>query len=121
MAKKKDLANPLFGLESSKSNPAKGKKNLGNPLSSVPSSEVRRATNPKGKDTTMAGRYRRRSILIEPEMDEAINEKVDELGIGKMELIRYLIAVGLESLNSGNVPVKKEVVATKLEMPEWRD
>ena len=125
-SRKKDLLNPLEGIEEESVKPAaspsyRRKRELDNPLNSVSAGEIRRAVHPEGKDTTMAGRYRRRSILIEPEMDEAINHKVKELSVGKMELVRYLLAVGLAQLNSGEVvPAKQQVVAVKLQMPDWR-
>jgi hypothetical protein len=128
--RKKDLMNPLAGIEeeaveaarpASRSAAYRRKKELDNPLNTVNAGEIRRAVHPEGKDTTMAGRYRRRSILVEPEMDEAINQKVEDLGVGKMELVRFLLAVGLAQLNSGQVvPAKQKVVAIKLEMPDWR-
>lgn len=51
-------------------------------------------------------------------MDEAINQKSRELGVGKMELLRYLLASGLEQLNRGEQPEMREVVTVRLEMPD---
>ncbi len=117
MADKK-LDNPLADLKSS---PARrSQRPLDNPLSQVTPGEVRRAMNRKGKDTTRAGRYLRRSFLIEPDMDEALNQKADSLGVGKMELVRYLLAVGLDHLSQGHEPVKREVITLRLEKPDWR-
>ncbi|MGB1249465.1 MAG: hypothetical protein ACPG8W_02465 [Candidatus Promineifilaceae bacterium] len=53
-------------------------------------------------------------------MDEVINSKVKELAVGTMELIRYLLAAGLEQLNCGKQPEKREIVTLRLEMPNWR-
>jgi len=118
MAKKKGLGNPMAGLNNA---PAKkSKRSLDNPLGTIAPTDVRRALNQKGKDTTRAGRYLRRSFLVLPEMDEAINQKAAELGVGKMELIRYLLAAGLEQLNRGEQPEKREVVTVRLEMPDWQ-
>ncbi len=116
MSKKKGLGNPMADFEPTQS---KRKRILDNPLENVLPTDARKALNRKGKDTTMAGRYLRRSILVLPEMDEAINEKTRELGVGKMELVRYLLAAGLSQLNKGNEPAKREVVTVRLEMPDW--
>lgn len=117
MAKKKGLGNPMADFDPP---PSRRKRILDNPLQSVPQTEARKALNPKGKDTTMAGRYLRRSMLVLPEMDEAINAKAKELGVGKMELVRYLLASGLVQLNEGYEPAVREVVTVRLEMPEWK-
>ncbi len=119
MAKKKGLANPMAGFDAKPTK--KTSRILDNPLESVIPTDVRKALNRKGKDTTMAGRYLRRSILVLPEMDEAMNRKARELGVGKMELVRYLLAAGLEQLNRGEEPEKKEVVTVRLEMPHWQE
>lgn len=132
--RKKELFNPLAGFEDEDEEPApkpapkpnaapapRRRKELDNPLSLLAPADVRRAVHPEGKDTTMAGRYRRRSILIEPEMDDAISQQSETLGVGKMELVRYLLAVGLAELSHGDrVPTRQKVVALKLEMPEWK-
>lgn len=101
--------------------PTTRKKSLADPLGQLPSTEVRRATNPEGKDPSMAGKQLRRGVLIPPEMDEEINRLVHEYDIGKMELMRYLLAAGLERIHQyglENDLVEKRSV--ELVMPKWQ-
>jgi len=101
--------------------PSTRKKSLADPLRQLPSTEARRATNPEGKDPSMAGRQLRRGVLIPPEMDEEINRLVHEYDIGKMELMRYLLAAGLERIHHyGLEPDMIEKRSVELVMPEWK-
>jgi hypothetical protein len=122
MAKKKSqLTNPLADLaEGARPSSRKKQEMLDNPLEHVSRGEARKAANPQGKDTTRVGQYIRRTFTIPPEMDDALNELADDLGVGKMKLVRYLLSVGLDQiLHSDSVPTKK-VVTVDLEMVEWQ-
>ena len=101
--------------------PSTRKKSLADPLRQTSSTEVRRATNPEGKDPSMAGRQLRRGVLIPPEMDEEINRLVLEYDIGKMELMRYLLAAGLERIHQyGLEQDMVEKRSVELVMPQWK-
>lgn len=101
--------------------PSPSQKQLTSPLDAVSTSEVRRATHEKGKDPSMVGQQLRRSILVPPEMDEEINRICKRYKIGKMEMMRFLIAKGLEDVHNGALEeslVKKVVV--ELPTPQWK-
>jgi hypothetical protein len=101
--------------------PSTRRKNLADPLFQLPSTEVRRAINPQGKDPSMAGKQLRRGVLLPPEMDEEINRLVKEYRIGKMALMRYLIAAGLERIHTNGLEQDMiEKRSFELHMPEWR-
>jgi arginine repressor len=54
-------------------------------------------------------------------MDEEINQLVSKYGIGKMELMRYLLAAGLARVHTNGLGNDlQEVRAVKLQMPVWR-
>ncbi len=117
-----ELPDFLADFEEPKSaRPNTRKKQLANPFELMPATEVRRATNPQGKDPSMAGRQLRRGVLLPPEMDEEINRLVKRYSIGKMELMRYLLAAGLERVH--RYGIERDMVETRnveLRMPEWR-
>ncbi|HRQ42413.1 MAG TPA: hypothetical protein PLD25_31240 [Chloroflexota bacterium] len=101
--------------------PSPSQKQLTSPLDVVSTSEVRRATHEKGKDPSMVGQQLRRSILVPPEMDEEINRICKRYKIGKMEMMRFLIAKGLEDVHNGALEsslVKKVVI--ELPSPKWK-
>jgi predicted DNA-binding protein len=101
--------------------PSPSQKQLTSPLDAVSTSEVRRATHEKGKDPSMVGQQLRRSILVPPEMDEEINRICKRYKIGKMEMMRFLIAKGLEDVHNGALEeslVKKVIV--ELPAPQWK-
>lgn len=101
--------------------PSPSQKQLTSPLDAVSTSEVRRVTHEKGKDPSMVGQQLRRSILVPPEMDEEINRICKRYKIGKMEMMRFLIAKGLEDVHNGALEeslVKKVVV--ELPTPQWK-
>ena len=107
--------------EAAASLPTTHKKDLADPLRQLPSTEVRRVTDPQGRDRSMAGKQIRRGVLLPPEMDEEINRLVKEYDIGKMALMRYLIAAGLERVHTqGLEPDLIETRSVQLAMPEWR-
>ena len=116
-----DFLDELGKAEAKAKRPSPSKKQLTNPLEAVSTSEVRRATNEKGKDPSMVGQQLRRSILIPPEMDEEINRICKRYKIKKMEMMRFLIAKGLEEVHNGVLEdnmVKKVVV--ELPTPQWK-
>lgn len=116
-----DFLDEIGKVEAKAKRPSPTKKQLSNPLESVPATEVRRATNKKGKDPSMVGQQLRRSILIPPEMDEEINRVCKKYKIKKMEMMRFLIAKGLEDVHNGALKgsmVKKVVV--ELPTPQWQ-
>lgn len=116
-----DFLNEIGKVEAKVKRPSPGQKQLANPLDAVSASEVRRATHEKGKDPSMVGQQLRRSILIPPEMDEEINRICKRYKIGKMEMMRFLIAKGLEDIHNGVLEdslVKKVVV--ELPTPQWK-
>lgn len=101
--------------------PSTQKKSLADPLARIPQREAKKAQNPQGHEPSMAGKQLRRGVLIPPEMDEEINRLVAEYGIGKMELMRYLLAAGLERVHTHGLDNDlKEMRAIKLQMPEWK-
>jgi predicted DNA-binding protein len=107
--------------EAKSKRPSPSQKQLTNPLEAVSTSEVRRATNEKGKGPSMVGQQLRRSILIPPEMDEEINRICKRYKIKKMEMMRFLIAKGLEDVHNGALErnlVKRVVV--ELPEPQWK-
>lgn len=85
------------------------------PLSTVSKAEVRRAI----KSSVVAGQYLRRTILISPDMDDAINAISEETGVKRMELVRWLMAVAMEAYKNGRRPARKEIVSIRVEMPDW--
>ncbi len=97
------------------------RKQLTNPLEVVPTTEVRRALHSEGKDPSMVGQQLRRSILIPPEMDDEINRVCRRYNVKKMEMLRYLIAKGLEQIHrgalEGNLVPR---VTMELPMPDWK-
>ena len=102
--------------------PSPGKKQLANPLGAMPATEMRRATNEKGRDPSMVGQQLRRSILIPPEMDEEINRLCKQYKVKKMEMMRFLIGKGLEQVHEGALEgslVKKVVL--ELPTPNWKN
>ncbi len=116
-----DFLDDLGKAETKAKRPSPSKKQLTSPLDAVSTSEVRRATHEKGKDPSMVGQQLRRSILVPPEMDEEINRICKRYKIGKMEMMRFLIAKGLEDVHNGALEdslVKKVVV--ELPTPKWR-
>ncbi len=116
-----DFLDELGQAEARRKRPSPGRKELSNPLARVPAGEVRRATHEKGKDPSMVGQQLRRSILIPPEMDEEINRVCRRYKVKKMELMRFLIAKGLEDVHRGALEgslVKRVVV--ELPTPEWQ-
>lgn len=92
------------------------KRGYRDPMASVTAADTRRAT----KSSVMAGRYMRRTVLILPEMDETINAISEETGVKRMELVRWLLAVSIESYKNGRRPETTEVVSTKVAMPDWQ-
>jgi predicted DNA-binding protein len=101
--------------------PSPSHKQITNPLEAIPATEVRRATHERGKDPSMVGQQLRRSILIPPEMDEEINRICKRYKIKKMEMMRFLIAKGLEDVHNGALErnlVKRVVV--ELPEPQWK-
>ncbi len=101
--------------------PSTSKKSLADPLAQITRREAKKAQNPQGQEKSMAGKQLRRGVLIPPEMDEEINRLVDEYHIGKMELMRYLLAAGLERIHAHGLESDlKEMRAVKLQMPDWR-
>jgi hypothetical protein len=111
----------LGKAESKVKRPSPSKKQISNPLQAIPSTEVRRATHEKGKDPSMVGQQLRRSILIPPEMDDEINRVCKKYRVKKMEMMRFLIAKGLEEVHHGTLEgsmVKKMVV--ELPTPDWQ-
>lgn len=116
-----DFLDELGKVEAQAKRPSPSKKALSNPLEAVPATEVRRATHEKGKDPSMVGQQLRRSILIPPEMDEEINRVCRKYKIKKMEMMRFLIAKGLEDVHQGALEgslVQKIVV--ELPTPRWQ-
>ncbi|MGH2537163.1 MAG: hypothetical protein ACRDHL_07195 [Candidatus Promineifilaceae bacterium] len=116
-----DFLDELGRAEAKSKRPSPSKKQLANPLEAVPTTEVRRATHEKGKDPSMVGQQLRRSILIPPEMDEEINRMCRKYKARKMEMMRFLVAKGLEDVHSGALEgslVKKVVV--ELPTPQWK-
>ena len=116
-----DFLDEIGQAEAKVKRPSPSQKQLTNPLETVSTSEVRRATHEKGKDPSMVGQQLRRSILIPPEMDEEINRICKRYKIGKMEMMRFLIAKGLEDVHNGVLEdslVKKVVV--ELPTPQWK-
>ena len=101
--------------------PSTQNKQLADPLQRIPTREAKKATNPTGREPSRAGNQLRRGVLIPPEMDEEINRLVKKYRIGKMELMRYLLAAGLERIHKyGLEPDMIETRAVTLEMPDWR-
>jgi hypothetical protein len=94
---------------------SKTRRGYHDPLGTVSRAEVRRAT----KSSVVAGQYLRRTILISPEMDDAINAISEETGVKRMELMRWLMAVAMEAYKNGRRPARKEIVSIKVEMPDW--
>lgn len=116
-----DFLDELGRVEAKTKRPSPGSKQLNNPLEAVPTTEVRRAIHEKGKDPSMVGQQLRRSILIPPEMDEEINRLCRKYKIKKMEMLRFLIAKGLEDVHNGALEgslVKKVVM--ELPSPQWK-
>lgn len=116
-----DFLDEIGKAEAKAKRPSPSQKQLTNPLDAVSTSEVRRATSEKGKDPSMVGQQLRRSILIPPEMDEEINRICKRYRIRKMEMLRFLIAKGLEDVHKGVLEdslVKKVVV--ELPEPQWK-
>jgi hypothetical protein len=116
-----DFLDEIGQVEARAKRPSPSQKQLASPLDAISTSEVRRATHDKGKDPSMVGQQLRRSILIPPEMDEEINRICKKYRIGKMEMLRFLIAKGLEDVHSGALDgslVKKVVV--ELPTPQWK-
>jgi hypothetical protein len=116
-----DFLDELGKVEVKAKRPSPSSKQITNPLEAVPVGEVRKATHEKGKDPSMVGQQLRRSILIPPEMDEEINRVCRKYRIKKMEMMRYLIAKGLEDVHNGALDgslVKKVVV--ELPSPQWK-
>lgn len=107
-------------VEAQSRRPSPARKQLTNPLEMFPAGEVRRATNEKGKDPSMVGQQIRRSILLLPEMEEEINRVCKKYKVKKMEMMRFLIAKGLEDVQNGALDgnlVKKVVI--ELPTPKW--
>ncbi len=116
-----DFLDEIGRTEARAKRPSPGKKQLANPLTAIPATEVRRATHEKGKDPSMVGQQLRRSILIPPEMDEEINRICNMYKVKKMEMMRFLIAKGLEDVHNGVLEgsmVRKVVV--ELPIPQWQ-
>jgi hypothetical protein len=116
-----DFLDEIGQVEAKAKRPSPSQKQLASPLDAISTSEVRRATHDKGKDPSMVGQQLRRSILIPPEMDEEINRICKKYRIGKMEMLRFLIAKGLEDVHNGALEgslVKKVVV--ELPTPQWK-
>jgi len=111
----------LGEAEAKAKRPSPSRKQLASPLDAVSITEVRRATHEKGKDPSMVGQQLRRSILIPPDMDEEINRICKRYQIKKMEMLRFLIAKGLEDVHNGALEgnlVKKVIV--ELPTPQWK-
>ena len=107
--------------ETASSLPSTQKKALADPLAHIARREVKKAQDPQGREPSMAGTQLRRGVLIPPEMDEEINRLVEKYRIGKMELMRYLLAAGLERVHAHGLERDlKETRTVKLEMPTWR-
>lgn len=101
--------------------PSTQKKALADPLANIARREVKKAQDPQGREPSMAGTQLRRGVLIPPEMDEEINRLVEKYRIGKMELMRYLLAAGLERVHAHGLERDlKETRIVKLEMPTWQ-
>jgi len=116
-----DFLDEIGEAEARVRRPSPGRKALMNPLEGVPAGEVRRATFEGGKDPSMVGQQLRRSILIAPEMDEEINRLCKRYRVKKMEMMRFLIAKGLEDVHRGALEgslVKRVVM--ELPTPEWK-
>lgn len=88
-----------------------------NPLEQV-EKEAKQATRSQGKIPSMSGKQLRRSILVLPEMDEEINSLCEQYHVGKLELIRYFLALGIADVKKNGLPVVTKVLAT-IEMPSW--
>jgi len=116
-----DFLDELDKAEARQKRPSPGRKDIANPFELVPTSEVRRSTHEQGKDPSMVGQQLRRSILIAPEMDEEINRVCRKYKVKKMEMMRFLIAKGLEDVHGGALEgslVKRVVV--ELPTPKWQ-
>ena len=109
-----DLGPDLSGTSSTK--PVTTPRGYHDPLAGISKSDARQAT----KSSIIAGQYMRRTILILPEMDDTINVISENTGIKRMELARWLLAVGIEAYKKGRVPQTKKVISTKVEMPDWQ-
>lgn len=111
----------LEQVEAKAKRPSPDKKQITNPLSAISTAEVRRATSIQGHDPSMVGQQLRRSLLIPPEMDEEINRICQKYHIRKMEMLRFLLAKGLEDVHNGaleNSLVQKVIL--ELPTPQWK-
>jgi hypothetical protein len=116
-----DFLDEISKIEAKPKRPSPGNKQLSNPLQTIPATEVRRVINEEGKDPSMVGQQLRRSILIPPGMDEEINRVCRKYKVKKMEMMRYLLAKGLEEVHNGALEgslVQKVVV--ELPTPQWK-
>lgn len=116
-----DPFDPLAGFEESSAPKAarKGATRHGyqNPLGDVSQSDVRKAV----KSSKAAGRFLRVTLLLLPELEEAIETVAQENGIGKNEAARWLLSLGLRDyFINGARPQIERVTASKVTLPKWR-
>lgn len=98
---------PLSRLASIEDEPqAKKKKkpllgsSFGDPLGQMPAVKFDKAT----KSSTMAGKWKRKSLLLPPPQVEYIDQIAKDLRMGKMATYRWLLDLGLMAYEAGEQP-----------------
>ena len=88
-----------------------------NPLSNLAKESISKAV----RQTSQAGKYKKRTFLIPPDMDELINEICKETSVRRMELGRWLLAKGIQAYQNGDGPQVEEVVSVRVKIPDYTD
>lgn len=107
---------PLAGMDEE---PKAKKTQFGykNPLEDVSATDARKAI----KSSKIAGKHIRVTLLLLPEMEEEIEQIAQENGLGKNELARWLISLGLQKYHKEGVRPKIErITSSKVSLPDWK-
>jgi len=75
----------------------------------------------KSKNTTKAGRFQRKTVVVLPEQVDYIAEIAKREGVGKMAMWRWVLDQGLLAYEDGARPEKAEARATARDVVLYHD
>ena len=88
-----------------------------NPLENVESIDAHKAV----RSSKVAGRHIRVTLLLLPELEEAIEKIANDSGLGKNETARWLLSLGLQQYyQEGIRPDIERITASKVHLPDWK-
>jgi len=88
-----------------------------NPVENEESLDAQKAT----RNSKVAGKHIRVTLLLLPELEKAIEMIADDNGLGKNETARWLLSLGLQQYyQEGKRPNIERVTASKVTLPDWQ-